>query len=43
MPLITVSMYSGRTQKQKNEFAKTLTKSAVDILKNLKIKKIDKT
>ncbi len=33
MPIITVSMYPGRTQEQKEEFAKTITKSAVQILK----------
>ncbi len=33
MPLITVSMYPGRTQKQKEEFAKAITKAAVEILK----------
>ena len=33
MPLITVSMYPGRTQEQKDEFAKAITKSAVEILK----------
>ena len=33
MPLITVSMYPGRTQQQKDDFAKTITKSAVEILK----------
>ena len=33
MPLITVSMYPGRSQQQKDEFAKAITKSAVDILK----------
>lgn len=33
MPLITVSMYPGRTQEQKDEFAKSLTDSAVEILK----------
>ena len=33
MPLITISMYPGRTQQQKDDFAKTITKSAVDILK----------
>jgi 4-oxalocrotonate tautomerase len=33
MPIITVSMYPGRTQEQKDEFAKTITKSAVEILK----------
>jgi 4-oxalocrotonate tautomerase len=33
MPLITVSMYPGRSQEQKNEFAKALTEAAVQILK----------
>ncbi len=33
MPLITVSLYPGRTQEQKDDFAKAITKSAVDILK----------
>ena len=33
MPLITVSMYPGRSQEQKNEYAKAITKSAVEILK----------
>jgi len=33
MPLITVSMYPGRTQQQKEDFAKAITKSAVEILK----------
>ena len=33
MPLITVLMYPGRTQKQKEDFAKAFTKSAVKILK----------
>jgi len=33
MPLITVSLYPGRSQQQKEEFAKAVTKSAVDILK----------
>lgn len=33
MPLITVSMYPGRTEKQKEEFVKAVTKSAVEILK----------
>lgn len=33
MPLITVSLYPGRTQKQKDDFAKAITKSAVKILK----------
>lgn len=33
MPLITVSLYPGRTQQQKDDFANAITKSAVDILK----------
>ena len=33
MPLITISMYPGRSQQQKDEFAKAITKSAVEILK----------
>jgi len=33
VPLITISLYPGRTQKQKNDFASAITKSAVDILK----------
>ena len=33
MPLITVSMYPGRTQQQKDDFAKIVTKSAAEILK----------
>ena len=33
MPLITVSMYPGRSQEQKDEYAKAITKSAVEILK----------
>ena len=33
MPLITVSLYPGRTDKQKEDFAKAITKSAVYILK----------
>jgi 4-oxalocrotonate tautomerase len=32
MPLITVSLYPGRTDKQKQDFAKAITKSAVEIL-----------
>ncbi len=36
MPLITVSMYPGRTQQQKDDFAKALTESAVSILKTKK-------
>ena len=33
MPLITVVLYPGRTEKQKEDFAKAITKSAVEILK----------
>ena len=33
MPLITVSMYPGRSKEQKDEYAKAITKSAVEILK----------
>jgi len=33
MPLITVSMYPGRTENQKEEYAKAITKAAVEILK----------
>ncbi len=33
MPLISVSMYPGRTQQQKDEFAKAVTDMAVNILK----------
>ncbi len=33
MPLITVSMYPGRTKQQKKDFAKAITKSATEILK----------
>ena len=33
MPLITISMYPGRTDKQKEEFAKEITSAAVEILK----------
>lgn len=32
MPLITISMYPGRTEEQKSKFAKAVTKSAVEIL-----------
>jgi 4-oxalocrotonate tautomerase len=32
MPLITVSMYPGRTPEQKDEFAKAITNAAVQIL-----------
>ncbi len=33
MPLILVSMYPGRTQQQKDEYAKAVTDAAVSILK----------
>jgi len=33
MPLITVSMYPGRTQRQKDDYAKAITESAAEILK----------
>lgn len=33
MPLITVSMYPGRTQQQKDDFANAVTDAAVSILK----------
>ncbi len=33
MPLITVSLYPGRTQQQKDDYAKAITKSTVEILK----------
>ena len=33
MPLISVSMYPGRTREQKEEFAKAVTIAAVQILK----------
>lgn len=32
MPLITVSMYPGRTETQKQDFAKAVTESATKIL-----------
>ena len=32
MPLISVSMYPGRTKVQKEEFAKAITNAAVQIL-----------
>lgn len=32
MPLISVSMYPGRTKEQKEEFAKAITNAAVQIL-----------
>jgi 4-oxalocrotonate tautomerase len=33
MPIISVSMYPGRTQQQKDAFAKAVTEAAVSILK----------
>lgn len=33
MPLISVSMYPGRTQQQKDDFARAMTEAAVSILK----------
>ena len=33
MPHIQVSLYPGRSDQQKQDFAKTITKSAVEILK----------
>ena len=36
MPLIKVSLYPGRSQQQKDEFAAAVTESAVDILKTKK-------
>ena len=33
MPLITVSMYPGRTKEQKDEYARAITRSAAEILK----------
>ncbi len=33
MPYIQVSLYPGRSEEQKQEFAKAVTKSAVEILK----------
>ena len=33
MPLISISMYPGRTKEQKEEFAKAVTNAAVQILK----------
>ena len=36
MPLITVSMYPGRSHEQKSEFAKAITESAATILKTKK-------
>ena len=36
MPYIQVSLYPGRSEEQKQEFAKAVTKSAVEILKTKK-------
>ena len=33
MPYIQVSLYPGRSDQQKQDFAKAITKAAVDILK----------
>jgi 4-oxalocrotonate tautomerase len=33
MPIITVAMYSGRTQRDKDRLAEAITEDAVDILK----------
>lgn len=33
MPIVKVSMYPGRTEKQKDDFAAAVTRSAVEILK----------
>lgn len=33
MPLITISMYPGRTDSQKKKFATVITEKAVEILK----------
>ncbi len=33
MPLIKISLYPGRSEEQKNEFAKQITNLAVNILK----------
>jgi len=33
VPLITISMYPGRTEEQKKEFAAEITKTAIQILK----------
>ncbi len=36
MPYIQVSLYPGRSEEQKQEFAKTITESAIEILKTKK-------
>ena len=33
MPLISISLYPGRTKEQKQEFAKAITEAAMEILK----------
>lgn len=33
MPIVSISMYPGRTKEQKDEFAKAVTEAAVKILK----------
>ena len=33
MPYVNVSLYPGRTEQQKQDYAKAVTKSAVEILK----------
>jgi 4-oxalocrotonate tautomerase len=33
MPIITVSMYTGRTQRDKDKLAEAITEDVVDILK----------
>jgi 4-oxalocrotonate tautomerase len=33
MPIITISMYSGRTQREKDRLAEAITEDVVDILK----------
>jgi len=33
MPYINISLYPGRTEQQKQDFAKAVTESAVEILK----------
>lgn len=33
MPIVTVSLFPGRSEEQKSKFARAITKEAVDILK----------
>jgi 4-oxalocrotonate tautomerase len=33
MPIVTISMYSGRTQREKDRLAEAITEDLVDILK----------